>query len=93
MQAADHLHVDATSWCEGAKRVWRWVVVAKTVTPFAIHRRQSRKVLRTLVPETYVGSLTNDCYRVYDRLPLNRRQLGWAHRIRNLRGWEDEYEI
>ena len=89
VQAANHLHVDETSWREGTKRVWLWVVVAATVTWFAIHGGRSRKVLHTLVPETYAGTLSSDRYRVYDGLPLDRRQLCWAHLIRNLHGWED----
>ncbi len=88
VQTADHLHVDETNWREGAKRVWLWVVVVATVTLFTIHGRRSRKVLRTLVPETYVGTLSSDCYQVYDGLPLDHRQLCWAYLIRNLRGCE-----
>jgi len=41
-------------------------------------------VLLTLLGETFDGVVSSDRYKAYLRIPLERRQVCWAHLKRNL---------
>lgn len=95
MAAAAHVHVtgkpanvDETGWREGRTRGWLWVAATAAVTVFLVRLSRGRKVLADLIPGT-VGILTTDRYPVYDHLPLDRRQVCWAHLRRDFQAMID----
>lgn len=82
LSRAAHANVDETGWKEAGKRRWLWVAVSAVCTVFMIATR-SGKALQALLGENYQGLVTSDRFRTYQTLPLERRQLCWAHLKRN----------
>lgn len=79
------LHVDETPWkLRGALR-WLWTATAGTVTAFRIDERRSFEALKRLIGEAYAGRVVSDRMGAYDKLPIDRRQICWAHLDRDLR--------
>jgi transposase len=70
-------HVDETGWKRAGG--WLWLAATTTVAAFVIHARRSAAGLRALLGETLGGILCTDRWSVYDRLPLEQRQICWAH--------------
>lgn len=90
-----HLHVagrpanvDETGWREGAKRGWLWVAVTARLTVFLVRLSRGRKVLAELISGE-PGVLTTDRYPAYDHLPLDKRQVCWAHLRRDFQAMID----
>lgn len=79
-----HLHSDETSWKEAGARRWLWVLVAPLVVVFHVAANRSRAVLTRLIGTTYAGILSSDRLAAYNGHPADRRQLCWAHLLRNL---------
>jgi transposase len=80
------VYVDETNWKEAGQRCWLWVVVGTAATVFKIAASRGRKVWQGMLGDVYAGILTSDRLSAYNAHPLERRQLCWAHIIRNLRG-------
>ena len=79
------LHVDETPWkLRGALR-WLWTATSATVTAFRIDERRSFEALKRLIGEAYAGRVVSDRMGAYDKLPIERRQICWAHLDRDLR--------
>lgn len=83
------LHADETGWREAGKRHWLWVFVAAQFTVFVVHARRGRQVLEELGLDAWQGYLHSDRWTVYNRHPAHRRQLCWAHLLRDLQGLID----
>ena len=81
-------NVDETGWKQGAKRVWLWVARTATATAFLIRPTRGRVAFDDL-RTTADGILTTDRYPVYDHLPVERRQLCWAHLRRDFQAMID----
>ena len=84
--AADHVHVDETSWREGQRKAWLWVAVGSLATLFLLQYGRGKKQLRALLGSSFAGRVTSDRLSAYNSLDPTRRQLCWAHLVRNLRG-------
>lgn len=79
-----HLHSDETSWKEAGARRWLWVLVAPLCVVFHVAANRSRAVLQRLIGTAYAGILSSDRLSAYNGHPADRRQLCWAHLLRNL---------
>jgi transposase len=79
-----HANVDETGWKQAGDKRWLWVAVTALGTLFVIATNRNAAVLTTLLGDAFVGVVTSDRYRAYLTLPLERRQLCWAHLKRNL---------
>jgi transposase len=84
VRAAHVVNVDETGWKEAGKRRWLWVVVSATATLFHVARGRGAGVLQHLVGLDFGGIVTSDRLKTYRCLDVDRRQLCWAHLIRNL---------
>jgi transposase len=84
VQAADVANVDETGWKEAGARRWLWVVVTATGTLFHVARGRGARVVRQLLGAEYAGIVGSDRLKTYRCLEVDRRQLCWAHLIRNL---------
>jgi transposase len=84
--ADDHVNADETSWREGRRKPWLWVAVGTLATLFLLQYGRGKKQLQTLLGEGYAGRVTSDRLSAYNSLDPTRRQLCWAHIVRNLRG-------
>lgn len=83
---AAHVNVDETSWREGTRKPWLWVAVSAGATLFLLQYGRGKKQLQTLLGEQWRGLVTSDRLSAYNSLAVARRQLCWAHLVRNLRG-------
>lgn len=79
------MHVDETRWREGARTPWLWVAVGTMATLFFVQLGRGKTQLHTLMDATFTGYVTLDRLTTCNSLPLTRRQVCWAHLIRNLR--------
>jgi transposase len=72
-------NTDETSWREKGQKRWLWTAATATVACFVIHLRRSFEGLQALLGETITGVICSDRWSVYNKLPLELRQICWAH--------------
>jgi transposase len=72
-------HVDETGWKEAGQRRWLWLAATAGVAVFLIHARRGFQALRALLGGDVIGYLCSDRWSAYDRWPVWRRQVCWAH--------------
>jgi transposase len=77
-------YLDETGWREGQHRAWLWTAVTAWVTVFVVRRRRSGKVAQELLGERFWGWLITDRWSAYTWYPSWRRQLCWAHLLRDI---------
>ena len=76
-------NVDETSWKEAGQRRWLWVAVTTVCTLLRVAQHRSTAALQRLLGANYTGLVGSDRYCAYNSLPVERRQLCWAHLKRN----------
>ena len=78
-------NVDETGWPQEdrSKRGWLWVVVTPTVTLFHVAMSRAGQVVKDLIGEDSDGVVSSDRYSAYNWLPVKRRQICWAHLLRD----------
>jgi transposase len=81
-------NVDETGWREGRARGWLWVAVTARVTVFLVRLSRARKALDELITGQ-PGVLTTDRYSAYSHLPVDKRQVCWAHLRRDFQAMID----
>ena len=59
------------------------MLVTAASTVFLVATQRSAKVLQALLGETFQGIVTSDRFKAYLALPVERRQVCWAHLKRN----------
>ena len=85
---SDLLHIDETSWPQGAELLWLWVFTSTTVTLFAVAKR-GREILDRLLPG-FGGWLMTDGWQAYRHFPQRLRC--WAHLTRKAQGLIDSFD-
>ena len=86
--SSDLLHVDETSWPQGAELLWLWVFTNATVTLFVVAKR-GRGLLDRLLPG-FAGWLMSDGWQAYRHFPQRLRC--WAHLTRKAQGLIESYD-
>jgi transposase len=81
--------VDETGWKKAGRPRWLWAAVTRTVALFVAHAGRGAAGLRALLGEAFAGILCTDRWAVYERLPVGRRQLCWAHLRRDFQAMVD----
>jgi transposase len=84
-----HLGLDETGWREAGRRAWLWVASATNFAVFRIHPKRGHQQVDAWLPTGPAGIVTSDRWSVYGRLPVEQRQLCWAHLLRDLQGLVD----
>lgn len=81
--------VDETGWRQAdvPQRGWLWVVVTPLVTLFHIALSRAGQVVKELVGEETRGVVGSDRFSAYHWLPLEQRQICWAHLLRDFQQW------
>lgn len=82
-------NMDETGWRQGnsdgknptRRKAWLWVMVTSWVTVFQVHLSRGQASAKELLGE-FAGYLITDRWTGYSWWPLDRRQLCWAHLIR-----------
>jgi hypothetical protein len=90
VQAQAVAHADETGWAQGnsdganpaRRKAWLWVLVTKWVTIFQLHLSRGQAAAKELLGE-FAGYLITDRWTGYGWWPLERRQLCWAHLMRD----------
>jgi transposase len=77
-------NVDETSWKEAGARRWLWVAVTAVASLFMVSLSRSAQSLHTLLGTEFGGVVGSDRAKAYNSLPLDKRQLCWAHIQRNI---------
>jgi transposase len=88
-QTQEVAHADETGWVQGnsdgnnreRRKGWLWVLVTRWVTVFQVHLSRGQAAAKELLGE-FAGYLATDRWSGYGWWPLSRRQLCWAHLIR-----------
>ena len=88
VQSCD-LNIDETTWKERWKRRTLWTLVTTQLSVFTVASGRGAAVLQKLVGEWYSGTITSDRAKAYDSQPLRRRQLCWAHLVRDFQAMLD----
>jgi len=89
LQAEPIVHMDETGWYERSKRAWLWVAASMQIALFAIRHSRGAKVAKEMLGETFGGILVTDRWHAYTWVDVLRRQLCWAHLLRQFRGFQD----
>jgi transposase len=84
VQAQPVAHADETGWREGPHRAWLWTVVTTGVTGFAVRLSRGGKIAQERLGERFWGLLVTDRWSGYSWHPSWRRQLCWAHLLRDI---------
>ena len=83
VRAASVLNMDETSHTHCARRHWTWVAVTRALTFFLIRDSRSAEVAREILGESQSAILGADRYSAYGWVDPTRRQLCWAHLLRD----------
>jgi len=83
------VHPDETSWRESRRTAWLWTAATPAVTVFRINRSRSGDVARELLGPSFDGVAVSDRFTGYNWLPVERRQLCWAHLRRDFKEMVD----
>jgi transposase len=78
-------NTDETGWSQRGRRRWLWAAATASAAFFVIHLRRSFEGLQALLGEAITGLVCGDRWAAYSRLPLERRQVCWAHLRRDFR--------
>jgi transposase len=84
VQAQPAAYLDETGWREGRQRAWLWAAVTAGVTVFVIRMSRGGQVARELLGERFWGWLVTDRWSAYTWYPTWRRQVCWAHLLRDI---------
>ncbi len=76
-------HADETSHYRGAERRWLWALCMPTAVYFLTHYSRGKGAAKELLRD-FEGILISDRHGGYNDYPVERRQLCWAHILRNL---------
>jgi transposase len=86
---ADRAHADETGWRQAGHSRWLWGAVTPLVTVFRLATSRSSAAARALLGATFAGVLTSDRWSGYTWVPLDQRQVCWAHLARDWQGLAD----
>jgi transposase len=69
---------------EGAGN-WAWVVVTPKVVQYSLLPSRARYVAHELIGKQPIGTVVSDRYAVYDYVDAAKRQVCWAHLLRDFK--------
>jgi len=78
-------NADETGWKQAGARRWLWTAATATVAYFVIHVHRGARGLKELLGEAITGIVISDRWWGYHGLPLEQRQVCWAHLKRDFR--------
>jgi len=82
-------NVDETSWKQAGRLCWLWTAVTRRVAYFTIQARRGLDGLTAHLGAKISGIVGSDRWGAYNRVPLYRRQLCWAHLQRDFQALVD----
>jgi transposase len=82
------VHSDETGWYERSKRAWLWAAVTSHLALFLIRARRGAAEAKELLGAAFAGILVSDRWTAYAWVDVARRQICWAHLLRQFRGFQ-----
>jgi transposase len=79
------LFVDETGWRNAGKKRTLWGAITDTSAAFHIAADRHERELPELIGESFAGIVSSDRWWAYDSLDPARRQVCWAHLLRDFR--------
>ena len=79
VQDAAVKNTDETGWSQAGRKCWLWTAATATAALFVIHLRRGFEGLQALLGEAIRGVVGSDRWSAYSKLPLEQRQVCWAH--------------
>lgn len=89
VKTAPVVHADETGWYQRGKRAWLWVVASAQLACFVVSHSRGAKVAKQMLGEAFAGFLVSDRWAAYAWVDVHRRQLCWAHLIRQFVGFQE----
>jgi len=83
VKTQDSVHCDETSHKRKGGKMWVWVGIAALVAVFMIRTKRDTLSAQALLGENFHGIVISDRYSAYNWLEITRRQLCWAHLLRD----------
>jgi transposase len=83
VRTAPVVHADETGHKERGARRWMWLVATQCVAVFLIAATRSAQAAKTALGAAFAGILVSDRYSAYAWVDAQRRQLCWAHLLRD----------
>ncbi len=77
------VNIDETGWKTGGERRMLWGALTRQTAVFRIAAGRHAAEAQTMLGERYDGIVCSDRYRGYDYLDPTRRQICWAHLLRD----------
>jgi transposase len=77
------VNIDETGWKTGGDRRMLWGALTRRTAVFRIAAGRHATEAQTMLGERYDGIVCSDRYRGYDYLDPTRRQICWAHLLRD----------
>jgi transposase len=85
VKKAGHLYIDETGHKRCGKRGYAWFFVNEELVYVKVSMSRGKKVLSGVIGEDFVGKITSDRYAAYNMVDNSRRQVCWAHLLRDFR--------
>jgi transposase len=82
-------NVDETGWKQAGCKRWLWTAVTTRAVLFVIHLRRGAAGLKALLGEAVQGIVGSDRWSAYHLIPVERRQVCWAHLRRDFQAMID----
>jgi len=76
------LNIDESGWKDRGSNYWIWIFATSAMSFFVIARSRSSQVLRTVLGETYRGTIVSDFFSAYVKYANLLQQFCLAHLIR-----------
>lgn len=83
VQQAPVVHADETGHKEKGKLQWMWIAIAGVVSVFLAQTQRNTQKARELLGACFAGILVSDRLGSYNWVDTARRQLCWAHLLRD----------
>ncbi len=85
VRAQPSANLDETGWREAAQQAWLWIATTTLVAVFTVSRSRGSQVAKELVGEHFQGIVSSDRWSAYTWIPLEQRQICWAHLKRDFK--------
>jgi transposase len=89
VQQQAQINTDETSWEKNNKRHWLWTAATEMVTIFLVVATRGADGFKQLVGTEFDGIIGSDRWSAYNWLDAVRRQLCWAHLLRDFQAFVD----
>lgn len=82
-------NADETGWYLSGDLRWLWIGTTPQVAVFQVQEHRDQEAMKNLLGEKAQGVIGSDRFGAYTPIPLEQRQLCWAHFKRDLQGLVD----